>query len=72
MLFHGTRRNCYGIQFLAKGLEVEKEKIEVMEKLPPPTTVKGMRSFLRHVGFYIRFIEDFSKIVKPLYNLLEK
>ena len=38
----------------------------------PPTTVKGIRSFLRHVGFYRRFIKDFSKISRLLCRLLEK
>ena len=45
-------------------------KVEVIEKLPPPTSVKGILSFLRHAGFYRRFIKDFSKIAKPLSNLL--
>ena len=47
-------------------------KIDVIEKLPPPTNVKGVRSFLGHVGFYRRFIKDFSKISKPLCDLLAK
>ncbi|XP_022899272.1 uncharacterized protein LOC111412570 [Olea europaea var. sylvestris] len=34
--------------------------------------VKGVRSFLGHARFYRRFIKDFSKITKPLYNLLMK
>ena len=38
----------------------------------PPTTVKGIISFLGHAGFYRRFIKDFSKIARPLYRLLEK
>ena len=45
-------------------------KVEVIEKLPPPTSVKGIQSFLGHAGFYGRFIKDFSKIAKPLSNLL--
>ncbi|CAM8947908.1 unnamed protein product [Rhodiola kirilowii] len=53
-----------------RGIEVDKAKIEVMEKLPPPKDVKGIRSFLGHAGFYRRFIKDFSKIAKPLTNLL--
>ena len=53
-----------------RGIEVDKEKIETMEKLPPPSSVKGIRSFLGHAGFYRRFIKDFSKIEKPLSNLL--
>jgi len=54
------------------GMEVDKAKIEVIEKLPPPTNVKGIRSFLGHAGFYRRFIKDFSKITQPLTKLLEK
>lgn len=34
--------------------------------------MKGIRSFLKHTGFYKRYIKDFSKISKPLYNLLIK
>ena len=61
-----------GHKISRKGIEVDKAKIEVIEKLSPPTTVKGVRSFLGHAGFYRRFIKDFSKTSKPLCNLLEK
>ena len=44
--------------------------MEVIERLPPLVNVKGVRSFLGHVGFYRRFIKDFSKIAKPLTQLL--
>ena len=40
--------------------------------MPPPTNVKGVRSFLGHAGFYRRFIKDFSRIARPLTNLLPK
>ncbi|KAL4363473.1 hypothetical protein GQ457_04G017870 [Hibiscus cannabinus] len=61
-----------GHKIFSKGMEVDKAKIEVICKLPPPTTVKGIRNFLGHAGFYRRFIEDFSKITKPLCSLLEQ
>ena len=51
---------------------MDKAKIDVIEKLPPPVNVKGIRSFLGHANFYRRFIKEFSKIVKPLSNLLNK
>ncbi|GJU51056.1 reverse transcriptase domain-containing protein [Tanacetum coccineum] len=54
------------------GLEVDRAKVDVIAKLPPPTTVKGVRSFLAHAGFYRRFIQDFSKIARPMTHLLEK
>ena len=46
--------------------------MEVIEKLPPPTSLKGVRSSLGHVGFYQRFVKDFLKIAKPLTHLLVK
>ncbi|PIM97903.1 DNA-directed DNA polymerase [Handroanthus impetiginosus] len=55
-----------------RGIEVDKAKLETTEKLLPSTSVKGVRSFLGHAGFYRRFIKDFSKISKPICNLLEK
>nr|GEY54329.1 reverse transcriptase domain-containing protein [Tanacetum cinerariifolium] len=53
-------------------LEVDHAKVDVITKLPHPTTMKGVRSFLGHVGFYRRFIQDFSKIARPMTHLLEK
>ena len=61
-----------GHKISTKGIEVDKEKIDVIEKLPLPVNVKGIRSFLGHAGFYRQFIKDFSKIAKPLNNLLNK
>ena len=54
------------------GIEVDRAKIEVIEQLPAPTNVKGVRSLLDHAGFYRRFIKDFSHIVRPLTSLLAK
>ncbi|KAI3499631.1 hypothetical protein L1887_35435 [Cichorium endivia] len=55
-----------------KGFEVDRAKVQLIASLPPPTNVKGVRSFLGHAGFYRRFIKDFSAISKPLCNLLLK
>ena len=55
-----------------KGIEVDKEKFDLISKLPAPINFKTVRQFLGYAGFYRRFIQDFSKIAKPLYKLLEK
>ncbi|MDV3143405.1 MAG: RNase H-like domain-containing protein, partial [Sweet potato little leaf phytoplasma] len=71
MPLHGEGRHSFiGHKISKKGLEVDRAKIEVIERLEPPSSVKGIQSFLGHVGFYRKFIKDFSKIIKPLCNLL--
>ena len=55
-----------------RGIEVDKAKIEIIENLQPPKTVREIRSFLGHAGFYQRFIKYFSKLTKPLIGLLIK
>ena len=56
----------------SKGIEVDPAKIVVISQLPYPSCVREVRSFLGHVGFYRRFIKDFSTVALPLSNLLQK
>jgi len=69
MVSHGI---VLGHEISKKGIEVDRAKINVIAKLPMPKYVKDIRSFLGHPGFYRRFIKDFSKIARPLTNLLAK
>ena len=70
--FMVTEGIVLGHKISATRLEVDQSKISIIKTLAPPTTVKGIRSFLGHAGFYRRFIKDFSKIARPLCRLLEK
>nr|GEX00117.1 DNA-directed DNA polymerase [Tanacetum cinerariifolium] len=54
------------------GIEVGREKIKDISKLPYPANVKSIRSFLGHAGFSRHFIKDFSKITRPITQLLIK
>nr|GEY80677.1 reverse transcriptase domain-containing protein [Tanacetum cinerariifolium] len=64
--------NVLGHKISKNEIEVVKAKVDVIAKLRHPTTIKGIRSFLGHVGFYRRFIKYFSKIARPITRLLEK
>ncbi|GJW36781.1 reverse transcriptase domain-containing protein [Tanacetum coccineum] len=61
-----------GHKISKSSIEMDHAKIVVIAKLPYPTNVKGVRSFLGHAGFYQRFIKDFSKIARPMTQLLIK
>ncbi|GKB74993.1 DNA-directed DNA polymerase, partial [Tanacetum coccineum] len=61
-----------GHKVSGSGIEVDKAKIEAISKLPYPTNVKAIRSFLGHAGFYRRFIKYFSQITRPMTQLLVK
>nr|GEU92151.1 reverse transcriptase domain-containing protein [Tanacetum cinerariifolium] len=67
-VFENSFENC--LSRLDKMLQ--RAKVDVIAKLPHPTTVKGVWSFLGHAGFYWRFIQDFFKIFRPRTHLLEK
>ena len=56
VLLHDQGRQGHKVS--EKGLEVDRAKIIVIEQWPPPTNVKGVRTFLGHIGFYRRFIKD--------------
>nr|GEV81880.1 retrovirus-related Pol polyprotein from transposon opus [Tanacetum cinerariifolium] len=61
-----------GHKISKNGIEVDKAKVDVIAKLPHRTTVKGIRCFLGHAGFYRRFIQDFSKIARLMTRLFKK
>ena len=70
--FMVTEGIVLGHKISATGLEVDQSKVSIIKTLTQPTTLKGIRSFLGHAGFYRRFIKNFSKIARPLRRLLEK
>ena len=61
-----------GRKISERGIEVDKAKVDAIEKMSCPKDIKGIRSFLGHAGFYRRFIKDFSKISRPLMMNVQK
>ncbi|RDX99935.1 Retrovirus-related Pol polyprotein, partial [Mucuna pruriens] len=70
--FMGIEGIVWGHLVSNRGIEVDKEKVDIITSLPDPTCVREVRSFLGHAGFYRRFIKNFNKIVLPLSKLLQK
>ncbi|GJV38573.1 reverse transcriptase domain-containing protein [Tanacetum coccineum] len=70
--FMVKERIIFGHKIFGTGIKVDRAKIYVIAKLPYPTNIKGVRSFLGHAGFYRRFIKNFSMISKPMTQLLMK
>ena len=56
----------------SQGIKVDPAKIEVIVGLPYPKNKKEVRFFLGHAGYYRCFIENFTKIVAPMFKLLTK
>ena len=52
-----------GHKISERGIEVDKAKVDAIEKMPCPKDIKGIRSFLGHAGFYRMFIKDFYKFL---------
>ena len=56
----------------AEGVAVDPEKVEAVSNWQQPTNVSEIRSFLGLASYYQRFIEGFSKIARPMTELLRK
>jgi len=53
-----------------QGLRVDSNKIDIIQRVPPPKKVRDVLSFLSLAGYYRRFIKDFSKLASPLFGIL--
>ena len=71
-----TELQYMGNTILIKDMDVcvnpLRSRIEVIQKLKPPTTMKGCRSFAGMVNFVGIFCLELQKLLKPIYNLIRK
>ncbi|XP_031405692.1 uncharacterized protein LOC116214426 [Punica granatum] len=55
-----------------RGIEVDPDKVKAIRELPPPSTVREVRSFLGRLNYIARFIANLSDKCQPLFRLLRK
>jgi hypothetical protein len=67
-----TKVTFLGHVISAGGVSIDPSKVKDMLNWVPPMNASEIWSFLGLVGYYRRFIKDFSKIAKPMTRLLEK
>ena len=61
-----------GHHISSQGIKVDPTKIKVIVGIPSLKTQKEVRSYLGHVGYYRRFLENFTKIAAPMFKFLIK
>jgi hypothetical protein len=71
-IFEANRVEFLGLILSENHVEMDPVKIEGVRGWPQPKNVKELQSFLGFINFYRRFIQDFSKVARPLHNLTKK
>ena len=67
--WHRSRVNFLGYIISPDGVEMDQEKIRTVVEWEAPDLVKGVQSLLGFANFYLRFIEGYSKLTRPLTDL---
>ena len=70
--FHTTSTEYLGFIVSPEGIAMDSAKTRAIDTWPTPRTLKEVQSFLGFANFYRRFINDYSKIVRPLTDLTKK
>lgn len=70
--FFMTEGTMLGHVTSQEGLQLDTNKIAIIERVPPPQKLRHVRSFLGLARYYTRFIKDFKKLASPLFGLLGK
>ncbi|XP_059477245.1 uncharacterized protein K02A2.6-like isoform X4 [Neocloeon triangulifer] len=61
-----------GYSFTQEGIQPKKDKLEALEKMPPPQSIEDLRALLGYFNYYDRFVPNKAQILFPVYRLLKK
>ena len=70
--FFKTGLSYLGHVVTGEGVKPDPEKVKALTSFPTPKNTSDVKSFLGLAGYYRKFIPQFSKIAKPLNDLLKK
>ena len=70
--FNVTTTTFLGFGISPNGISMDHQKVQAVQNWETPKCVRDLQCFLGFANFYRRFIEGYSRVCQPLFNLLKK
>lgn len=54
------------------GVRIDPERVDAIDQIQKPKSIKGIQSFFRHINFLRRFVTKFAEISRPISRMPKK
>lgn len=71
-IFGASRGKLLGHIISKHGISIDPERIATIQKIPYPSNLKELRSFLGRINIFSKFISGFAEIARPINDMLKK